>query len=328
MRPVFTFRRIANTLLAECSCLLGRMGVVRLLHHAPTFVSVEPADYCQLRCPQCPVGRGDGGRERGRQMSRALMHKVLEAVGSRAHTMQFYFQGEPLLNKDLPRLIRMAHDAGLYTVVSTNGQALDAAMARRLVAAGLDRLIVSMDGLTDASYSAYRRGGSLQRALDAMRLTAAARGARRHPLIEMQVLRLRSNQDEWGHMRRTYRTLGADRLVFKTAQFYDYADGNPLMPSDERYNRYRRDEKGRYYPKKSGGGYCRRMLTGCVITASGDVLPCCYDKQARYVFGNILSMDRPASEWDAVWHGAQAAAFRHRVFAGARDIPICHNCAR
>ena len=76
--------------------------------------------------------------------------------------MQFYFQGEPLLNKDLPQMIREAHEAGLYTIVSTNAQALTPQMAEALVQAGLDRIIISMDGLTEETYSAYRIGGSLE----------------------------------------------------------------------------------------------------------------------------------------------------------------------
>ena len=58
---------------------------------------------------------------------------VLDQVQKTAHTMQFYFQGEPLLNKQLPEMIARAHHAGLYTIVSTNAQALDKKMADVLV---------------------------------------------------------------------------------------------------------------------------------------------------------------------------------------------------
>ena len=48
--------RVINTLQCLWSYLLSLLGVVRV-HHLPTFVSVEPANYGQLRGPECPVGQ-------------------------------------------------------------------------------------------------------------------------------------------------------------------------------------------------------------------------------------------------------------------------------
>ena len=143
------------------------------MRHLPTFVSVEPANFCQLRCPECPVGKGktENGkvkRESGKVMSMEVFEQVLKQVQETAHTMQFYFQGEPLLNKQLPAMIGKAHQAGLYTIVSTNAQALTMLMAQELVKSGLDRIIVSIDGFSEESYAAYRVGGSLHRALEGL----------------------------------------------------------------------------------------------------------------------------------------------------------------
>ena len=83
--------------------------------------------------------------------------------------MQFYFQGEPLLNPHLSEMIRSASDAGLYTIVSTNAQALDRETAKRLVASGLRRIIISMDGLSQEAYEAYRQGGDVEKTKAAIR---------------------------------------------------------------------------------------------------------------------------------------------------------------
>ena len=102
-------------------------------------------------------------------MPRSVWERTLNEVKQQAWVMQFYFQGEPLLNKDLPLMIREAHDAGLYTIVSTNAQAMTPDMAHALVTAGLDRIIISMDGLTDKTYNAYRIGASLEKTKAALR---------------------------------------------------------------------------------------------------------------------------------------------------------------
>ena len=173
MSVVLTRSRALNALRAYWSYALSRVGSVRFLtpytlHHTPLFISVEPAAVCQLRCPACPVGLRNtgrpGNRDNERFMSLDVWHRVLSEIRDTAFIVQFYFQGEPLLNKDLPLMIREAHEAGLYTIVSTNAQALTESMAQALVNSGLDRIIVSMDGLTDESYNAYRVGGKIGRA--------------------------------------------------------------------------------------------------------------------------------------------------------------------
>ena len=280
------------------------------------FLSVEPAAVCQLHCPECPVGRGANRQfPENPFMSREVWQRVLTEAKPFVHTIQFYFQGEPLLNKDLPLMIREAHEAGIYTIVSTNAQALTREIAEELVSAGLNRIIISMDGLTQDSYSAYRIGGNVERCREALRWLRDAKGTL---IIELQVLRLRTNEQEWDAFRREYKKMGADRLVFKTAQLYDYADGHPLMPSDPRYSRYVKGTDGRYHRRPLSKG-CFRVWSGAVITSTGEVLPCCYDKSHAHSFGNI--MEAPLAE---LYNNEKAVAFRREAL---RHKPqICHEC--
>ena len=261
-------------------------------------------------------------------MPRDLWERILSQIKETAWVVQFYFQGEPLLNKDLPQMIKEAHEAGLYTIVSTNAQAMTPELANALVAAGLDRIIISMDGLTQESYSAYRVGGSFDQCKAALRWLQEAKqkqsslppsmGGARGAVIELQVLRLRSNEHEWRAFRKEYKTLGADRLVFKTAQLYDYRHGHPLMPTEPRYRRYEQHEDGLWYRKPLSKG-CFRVWSGVVIAANGDVLPCCYDKDHAHAYGNI----RTASLRE-LFSGPKAQAFRTQAML--QNPKICQEC--
>lgn len=344
MSVVLTRSRSLNALRCYWNYALSRFGLVRI-SHMPLFVSVEPAAVCQLKCPECPVGQAKTATLTDRFtdrpatpdrvqtfMSLDLFRRVLEQVKETAMTIQFYFQGEPLLNKDLPLMIREAHEAGLYTIVSTNAQALTEEMAQALVAAGLDRIIVSMDGLTEESYGAYRIGGSLEKTVNALRFLREAKDRLRlteyRPFatltdrvqteIELQCLRLRTNEHEWKELKRVYKSLGADRLVFKTAQLYDYADGHPLMPSDPRYSRYIQGKDGKYHRRRLRKG-CFRVWSGCVITTNGDVLPCCYDKAHAHAYGN-----NKESAIGDLFHNAISLAFRKAAIHEQPDI--CKEC--
>ncbi len=304
------------------SYALGLLGSVHIVHK-PVFLSVEPAAVCQLRCPECPVGQGANRHISGNPfMPRKVWQRVLAEAAPFVHTIQFYFQGEPLLHKDLPSMIREAHEAGIYTIVSTNAQALTPELAEELVRAGLNRIIISMDGLTQDSYGAYRAGGDLQQCKAALRWLHEASTKRsllfRRLIVELQVLCLRTNEREWDTFRREYKKMGADRLVFKTAQLYNYADGHPLMPSDPRYSRYAKGTDGRYHRKPVSKG-CFRVWSGAVITTTGEVLPCCYDKAYAHSFGNIME-----TSLSVLYNNEKAVAFRR---AALRHKPqICHEC--
>ena len=327
MSVVLTRSRCINALRCYVNYALSLFGLVRSTH-MPTFVSVEPAAVCQLKCPACPVGLRtlelSKSRDIERTMSMEVFHRVLSEAQRYAHTMQFYFQGEPLLNKNLPQMIREAHEAGLYTIVSTNAQALTADMAEALVTAGLDRIIVSMDGLSDETYNAYRVGGSLEKTKAALHFLRNSKSQHleisKSPIIELQCLRLKTNEHEWEKFEREYKTLGADRLVFKTAQLYDYENGHPLMPTEDRYSRYEKTADGSYHRKPQRRG-CLRVWSGVVITTTGEVLPCCYDKAHQHAYGNIMD-----SSLKDLFMNEKANAFRK---AALQETPkICQECWR
>lgn len=303
------------------------------MRHLPTFVSVEPANFCQLRCPECPVGMAGGHPQSGKAelLRPEVWRTLLREITPYAHTIQFYFQGEPLLNPDLPEMIHEAHMAGLYTIVSTNAQAITPQMAERIAGSGLDRIIISLDGLSEESYNAYRVGGDRERVREALRLLHEARQRRggSAPVIEWQCLRLHTNEHEWAEMRRVYRQWGADRLVFKTAQLYDYANGNTLMPTVTRYARYAPGKDGQYHLKQPLwrriwhiAAPCYRLWSGCVVTTSGEMLPCCYDKAHAHSCGNIL-----ATPFGTLFHSPVADSFRRSVLQD-NGIDICRNCDR
>ncbi len=336
---VFTWQRMVNWLRCEVNYALSRMGKVRVTHR-PTFVSVEPANYCQLRCPECPVGMRNigahdahlspsGGSRRG-LLDVTLFAKLRNENARYMHTVIFYFQGEPLLNKELPVLIKMAKKHNLYTYLSTNLQALTPEIAHALIAAGVDHIVASIDGLSEESYQAYRQGGKLSKALQGLRLLHEEKVVQKaNTIIEWQCLRLRTNEHEWEEIRKQYKALGADILTFKTAQFYDYKHGNPLMPTNERYSRYKKQQDGTYTLKRNSpfrgvGGLragCHRLWAGCVIDVHGNILPCCFDKAGQYAFGNLHHQ-----KLADIWNSPQATAFRQRVSKARHTIDICQNC--
>lgn len=323
----YLLSRSANLLRCAGSYVLSLCGIVRV-RHLPVFLSIEPANYCQLHCPECPVGKAKKDGVQPRLLSDDVWRRVMAEAISYVHTIQFYFQGEPLFHPRLPQMIGDAHKAGIYTIVSTNAQSMTAKMAEDLVESGLNRIIISMDGMTEQTYSAYRIGGSLHKTKESIRLLQAAKQVKHrfYPIIELQCLRLSSNEHEWAAFRKEYKRIGADKLSLKTAQLYDYAHGHPLMPTQVRYSRYVKGEDGLYHVRQSWWRKwlryrpCYRLWAGCVVSTIGDILPCCYDKEHRYTYGNILETSLAEA-----WQKGKATAFRRKVI-DRLPIDICTNC--
>lgn len=290
--------------------------------HKPFFLSVEPCNVCNLRCPQCPTGLHMYQRAR-KTFDRQLLERILKEVEDSVSCIQFYFQGEPLLAADLPEMVKLAKSYDMYCIVSTNAQTLDEELAIRLIESGLDKIIVSMDGLTQDSYEKYRVGGNIERVLNGMHFLKRNKMLLRskRPIVELQWLVLRTNEHEMQEIKRRYRSLGADKLVFKKAQFYGFASGNDMMPLNRRYNRYKQQIDGSWILKGVMHNRCFRLWSGAVIDVEGNVRPCCFDKGGEYIVGNLYH-----DSFMQVWKGEPATRFRKQVFTKRMSIDICRNC--
>src|SRR5690606_32917510 len=81
--------------------------------------------------------------------------------------------------------------------------------------------------------------------------------------------------------------MGVDQVVFKTAQMYDYEDGNRLIPTIEKYSRYRKGKDGKYRIKNKLLNQCWRMWQGCVVTWDGLVVPCCFKEDVKHLIVDL-----------------------------------------
>jgi len=113
-----------------------------------------------------------------------------------------------------------------------------------------------------------------------------------------------------------------DEIRFKTAQVYDYENGNPLIPTIEKYRRYKRLPNGKFIVKSSLENHCWRMWSGAVVTWDGKVVPCCFDKDATHEMGNLSKED-----FKSIWKGKAYAMFRKQLLKGRKEIDICKNCS-
>ncbi|MFM7727501.1 MAG: radical SAM/SPASM domain-containing protein, partial [Flavobacteriales bacterium] len=225
---------------------------------------------------------------------------------------------------DFFQLIQLAHQRKIFTSTSTNGHFLTPENSRKTVESGLDRIIISIDGVTQEVYEQYRVHGKLDKVLEGTGNLVRARNTLQSttPHIVFQFLVVAPNEHQISDVLRLADEIGVDEVRFKTAQVYDYVDGNPLIPSNERYSRYVRKADGTYRVKNALDNQCWRMWSGCVITWDGRVVPCCFDKDATHALG--VMGERSFAE---IWNGSAYLNFRKSLMNSRADIDICSNCS-
>ncbi len=288
----------------------------------PLSMSIEPTTACNLRCPECPSGLRSFTRDTGSLQQDQYLN-TLDQVASHLMYLILYFQGEPYIHPRFLDLVSEAHNRGVYTITSTNAHFLDEKNAEKTVRSGLDRLIISIDGSTQSSYESYRREGDLQKVISgAEKVVKWKRKLQsRTPHVVFQFLVVKPNEAEIPEVYKLAREIGVDEVKLKTAQLYDYKHGHPLMPTDSRYARYRQAPDGTYEVKGKLEDHCWKMWHSCVVTWDGKVVPCCFDKDAHHILGDLQE-----ESFRQIWRSNNYDQFRGLILKGRKNIEICQNC--
>ena len=303
------------------SYVLSKVAHKSNIRGLPVSISIEPTTACNLGCPECPSGLKSFTRPTGK-LGQDLFTKIIDEVGGRLFYLIFYFQGEPYLHPQFLDMVAYASSRGIYTATSTNAHFLDEKNAKETVQSGLDRMIISIDGSTQETYEAYRRTGDLQKVLDGTRRVIKWRKKlkSRTPAVLWQFLVVKPNEHQISDIRGLAREYGVDKVAFKTAQIYDYEQGNDLIPTINKYSRYTNND-GTFSLKNKLIDHCWKMWHSCVITWDGKVVPCCFDKDAEHPMGNAKE-----SSLVDVWNSTDYHNFRETLMGSRSSIEMCQNC--
>jgi radical SAM protein with 4Fe4S-binding SPASM domain len=315
-------RRVANMSRVLASYYAARASKKPVQWGLPFSLSFEPTTSCNLRCPECPSGLRAFTRPTG-MLRPEFFERVIDELAPDLLYLIFYFQGEPYLNPAFLDMASYASSRGIYTATSTNAHYLHDDNARRTVESGLDRLIISLDGTTQETYQSYRVGGKLDKVLDGARNVVAwkKRLNSATPHIIFQFLVVRPNEHQIGEVRRLGAEIGVDEVRLKTAQIYDYENGSDLIPTQDQYARYRQGADGKWQIKNKLLNHCWKLWHACVITWDGQVVPCCFDKDASYRLGDLSQ-----TSFREIWHSEAYQRFRASVLRSRSEIDICRNC--
>jgi MoaA/NifB/PqqE/SkfB family radical SAM enzyme len=177
-------------------------------------VYVEPTSICNLRCRTCvrnswsePIGT----------MKADTFDRLMEALGDirTVRSMHFWGIGEPLLHPGIASMIARARALGARTEMITNGLLLNRDMSAKLVEAGLDRIIFSIDGVSPEDHEEIRQGGNLAQVREnilGLHRERRARGVG-NPEVGLEFVLMRRNVAQLPGLPALARSLGASFVV-------------------------------------------------------------------------------------------------------------------
>jgi radical SAM protein with 4Fe4S-binding SPASM domain len=320
-----SFLRLWNLVCLKFSFSISRLFKKAIIFGKPYSISIEPTTACNLACPECPSGLKIFSRPTGK-LDLETNQKILQQVGKQLFYINYYFQGEPFLNPSFLEFVKQAKQHKIYTATSTNAHFITSEKAKEIVLSGLDRLIISIDGMTQKSYESYRVNGLLEKVINGAKAMVEAKKELKSttPHLIFQFLVVKPNEHEVEEVFNLANQLGINEVRLKSAQVYEYENGNPLIPENEKYSRYIKKKDGTYQLKAGVGNHCWRMWSSCVFTWDAKIVPCCFDKDAQFQLGSI---SENLSNFEKIWKSKPYRQFREQILQDRSQIEICKNCS-
>jgi MoaA/NifB/PqqE/SkfB family radical SAM enzyme len=288
-------------------------------------------------------------------MSWALFTSIVDQIPNLQRAV-LHGVGEPMLVKNLPRMVRYLKDRGTYVLFNTNGTVLNEKNGRALIEAGLDELRVSLDAANAKSFRAIRGKdyfGRILRNVHAFRELQEREGAER-PRVSAWLTGLKETIAELPAFVQVAADIGVKEVYLQRLVFFDHGTIGLARPDQALYERMTREEAAhldaatelarsrgiafsasgaasepgmslKRHDDGSPWALCRRPWTVMYFTANGRALPCCIAPFSQRGYENYTLGDATQQTLQEIWNGPAYRSFREALLSD-KPPSACANC--
>jgi MoaA/NifB/PqqE/SkfB family radical SAM enzyme len=319
----------------------------------PRSIYIEPTSRCNEFCQQCP--RTLLSREDDRDLSYDNFRYIVDQFPVLERVV-LHGLGEPLLNKDLPRMVRYLKERGTYVLFNSNGILLNEKRGQALIDAGLDEYRLSMDGATRETYARVRGVDAFEKIWRNVRAFISLQKAQNanKPAVSLWFTAMRENLHELPLLIDLASEAGVPEVYMQRLVYFEEglaastqslfrrstAEELALVERCEQTCKERGikfnaagsatpvESLVRDFGERPWSG-CRRPYTLTYITSSGNILSCCFapfghksakEYKEERVLGNIFQ-----ESIESIWRGERYEAFRH-AFESNHPAKHCSQC--
>ncbi len=272
------------------------------LRELPLHLDIEASSLCNLRCTFCdklPLLQKNQLGNLSFETFRNVMDQFSPEEGQRLWGLKLSYRGEPLINKEVPEMVRYAKERGVLDIYfNTNGMLLTEEVSKALIEAHLDRISVSIDGTDREEYESVRIGAKLDTVLANIRTLRSLREAYQvtYPKIRIQTVKLPGLDLE-----KYINTWRDDADEVAAIDFKDESCRNTTL---------------------RGSWACPQLWQRMTIEWDGTIFGCNNDDLRSICLGNV----NERSIYDC-WHDERLMEIRRRHMQGAsHEIDDCNGC--
>lgn len=326
--------QLYNRVVYRISKYLTRTELPVKVPYGPVLCQISVEGYCNLKCTMCPRNDPKFKDDEMPFETFAMIMKQLPFVKE----VELTGLGEPLLHKDLFRMIEFAKKRKIRTVVTTNATLLNRNNIERILRSGLDVLHVSIDSADPEIFRTIRVGTTLEKVTGNLRSLIAQRNREGSKLrvVVNSILMMRNYRDVEG-MVKLCASAGVDAISFSDMQYSFDVGISTKAESLRCASEAEKEEMRRLFQKAEALARnlrleiglprldqpkvrenCRQPWTMLVTDEKGNVRPCC---AIHFVsFGDLTKQS-----FSTVWNNAKFKAFRKELLSD--DVPaMCKEC--
>jgi MoaA/NifB/PqqE/SkfB family radical SAM enzyme len=317
----------------------------------PVCLYLETTNRCNLLCETCP--RTFEELEPPADMSWELFTGIVDQY-PRIERVVLHGVGEPMMVRDLPRMVRYLKDRGTYVLFNTNGTLLNKRKGLELIESGLDELRVSLDAAEPATFKIVRGLDMFDRIVANVRAFTNMQMEMKValPRVSLWLTGLKETMAQLPAFVKVAHDIGVSDVYLQRLVYFQ--DGQGLarpesalfeqLSSDEsrlireaeevaanlgiRFNASGATEPGASLKKKDSTqpwALCRRPWTLMYFTAHGRAIPCCIAPFSMRGYDSFTLGDATQQTLKEIWNGEKYQDFRRALVT---DTPpkACANC--
>lgn len=286
----------------------------------PFVLQIDPSSLCNFKCKFCPTGHKELLKETNRWsglLELDLFKKIiddLEEFESPIKMLRLYKDGEPFLNKNLPKMVAYAKKSGKIKFIETitNGSLLTPERAMPVIEAGIDRINISIDGMNDDQFVEFTGAKvNFQKMVD--NITFLYNNRRNCKLYIKTVSELLNEETE---------KLFIDTFS-KISDIYFIENTAPCWPDfDLQENVGVTVTEGRFGQDINPIEVCPFVFYQMSINANGKASLCSPD----WKHGNIIG-DVTRESLKEIWNSSKLRDFQIKFLEGKRhEVDFCKHC--
>jgi MoaA/NifB/PqqE/SkfB family radical SAM enzyme len=318
----------------------------------PVCLYLETTNRCNLLCTTCPRTYAD--LEPEADMSWELFTRIVDQVPNIARVV-LHGVGEPMLVKELPRMIRYLKVRGAYVLFNTNGTVLTPKRGRELADTGLDELRVSLDAADARTFRIVRGKDYFNRIVRNVKAFTEmqAREGLDRPRVSLWLTGLKETIAQLGDFVRIAQDIGVREVYLQRLVFFEQEAIGMARPDQALFEQLSGEEtqhlraaevlaaelgisfnaSGATEPGESLArkaetnpwSLCRRPWSVMYFTANGRALPCCIAPFAQKGYENYTLGDATQATLREIWNGPAYQSFRAALHSDAPPSS-CANC--